>query len=421
MKVDKGPVIIGWLMGGQSSPGFVASLAALTAISGQYGVNLLGAIPKVSGPRIAAARNALVRNFLATDGEWLFMVDDDMVFQSNALAELLKTADKKERPVVGGFAYAAGRDGYFSTIWTLDEDRNPVRVDDYPPGEVLRVVGTGAACLLVHRKVFEKIEEKYGDTPWPWFQETSLRGHTVGEDFTFCIRVGEAGFPIHVDTSIEFGHEKTVNIDRDFVANWRQAHRVVVTGTGRCGTGYMARVLTRAAIPSTHEGVYNPQFTDWSVQRVESSWLAAPFLPQFEGHVVHLVRHPLAVINSLVGVGFFTDELRALYADHARHFVDMEGLSEVEQAMKFYVEWNRMIEPFADQFVKVEEADGEIFAMIAAAAGAKHSPTDFQEALKAIPTDWNHGDRAELTWDDLPAGDLKSELETMAKEYGYDI
>ena len=416
----KGPVVIGWLMGGQSTPGFVSSLAALTAVTPQYGVEFLGAIPKVSGPRIAAARNNLVQSFLATPGEWLFMVDDDMTFDPDALVRLLETADKDERPIVGGFAYAAGRDGYFSTLWSMDENRNPVRVDDYDGGEVLRVIGTGAACLLVHRTVFEKIYENYGDTAWPWFQETSLNGHTVGEDFTFCIRAGEAGFPVHVDTRVEFGHEKLVNINREFVANWRKTHRVLITGTGRCGTGYMARILTRAAIPSTHEGVYNPNWEDWTIQRVESSWLAAPFLPAFDGHVVHLVRHPLDVINSLTGIGFFTDEQHGPYVGHARAHVDLPE-DPVEAAMRFYVEWNRMIEPYADQFIRVEEASGEDFSTIAYAAGARHSPVDFQEALSVISKNWNSRGRAELTWDDLPAGDLKSELEQMGKEYGYDI
>ena len=413
-----GPVVIGWISGGTPTAGFTASLAALTAITPQYGVELIGAIPKVSGPRIAAARNNLVESFLSTSGEWLFMVDDDMTFEPDALVRLLDVAAENDVKVVGGFAYAAGRDGYFSTIWTLDEDRNPVRVDDYPAGEVIRVVGTGAACLLVHRSVFEKIREQYGDTPWVWFQETSLRGHTVGEDFTFCIRAGEAGFPILVDTANEFGHDKTVNINREFVEHWRRGHRVLVTGTGRCGTGYVARVFSRAAIPATHEGVYAPERGEWTTQRVESSWLAAPHLP-FDGYTVQLVRHPLDVVNSLVGIGFFSDPTHKAYTDYARKHVELGG-TEVEQAMQFYVDWNELIEPYADMRLQVEELTAEDFSNIAYKTGAKHSPVDFREALAAVPTDWNHRKRAELTWDDLPAGEDKDALIAKGKEYGYD-
>ena len=386
----------------------------------QYGVELLGAIPKVSGPRIAAARNSMVESFLSTGADWLFMVDDDMTFDPEALVRLLESADADTRPIMGGFAYAAGRDGYFSTLWTMDEGKNPVRVDDYPPEGIVQVVGTGAACLLVHRKVFLAIAENYADTPWTWFQETSLRGHTVGEDFTFCIRAGEAGFPVHVDTTVEFGHDKTVNINREYVAMWRRAHRVLITGTGRCGTGYVARVLARAAIPSTHEGVYNPNWDEWTIQRVESSWLAAPLLPLDVAHVVHLVRNPLDVVNSLVGIGFFSNPAHGAYAEHARAHVDLPE-DEVEAAMRFYVDWNHMIEPHADQFIRVEDITPEDLAKIAYAAGARHSPVDFQEALTAIPTNWNSRKRAELGWDDLPVGDAKSELKRMGKNYGYDM
>lgn len=416
-------VIIGWLMGGQSTPGFVASIAALTAITPQYGVELLGAIPKVSGPRIAAARNTLVEHFLNTPADWLFMVDDDMVFDSDALVRLLETADPDERPVVGGFAYAAGRDGYFSTIWTLNEDNQPVRVDDYPSGEVIRVVGTGAACLLVHRKVFEKIRESYGESPWVWFQESSFDGRTVGEDFTFCVRVQEAGFPIHVDTGVEFGHEKLVNVDRKFVENWRRTHRVVITGTGRCGTGYMAHLFTHSAIPATHEAVYAPDGGDWEWQRIEASWMAAPHLNTFDGHVVHLVRHPLDVINSLVGIEFWTNPVHDEYQTYAETHLPtvLEYDDPVEKSMVWWVEWNRLIEPYADQRIRVEDVTPEDLSVIAAEAGARHSPSDMLPALHRIPTTVNHRPRADLTWDDLPTGDTKTELETLAKEYGYDL
>ena len=90
---EKGSVVVGWLMGGQSTPGFVTSIAALTAMSPQLGVDLIGAIPKVSGPRIAAGRNSLVDHFLKTPADWLFMLDDDMSFESDVLARLLTVAD----------------------------------------------------------------------------------------------------------------------------------------------------------------------------------------------------------------------------------------------------------------------------------------------------------------------------------------
>lgn len=422
----KGPVVIGWLMGGQSTPGFVSSITRMVAVSPQLGVDLIGSIPKVSGPRIAAARNGMALHFLQSPGEWLFMVDDDMTFDADALARLLETADKVKRPIVGGLAYAAGRDGYFSTIWTLDPTYQvPSRIDDVPPNQVLEVVGTGAACLLVHRSVFEKLLDEHGDTPWPFFQEAALGGQTVGEDVTFCFRAMEAGFKIHVDTGIEFGHEKLVTIDRAFVDMWRKANRLIISGTGRCGTGYMATVLTAAAIPATHEGVWGPAESGvWQWQRVESSWLAAPHLEDFDGSVIHLVRDPLKTAASLMTTGLFgdVDGPNAAYRETIIGQIPdlFDDPNPLNRVVRYMVEWNELVGRSADYRIRIEDVTAETFEQIADLVGSHHSAIDFDEPMKRVPTDYNHHHEVEeLSWDDLPAGEWKDRLLEQAKEYGY--
>ena len=75
--------------------------------------------------------------------------------------------------------------------------------------------------------------------------------------------------------------------------------RVLITGTGRCGTGWMARALTAAGAPCGHEAAFTARRhgdCDWVA---ESSWLAAPYLDRLDGvYVVHLVRDPLKTIAS---------------------------------------------------------------------------------------------------------------------------
>lgn len=425
MANKKDTVVVSWLMGGQSTPGFVSSITSLIAISPHLGVNLLGALPRVSGPRIAAARNDTVVNFLSTSADWLFMVDDDMTFEPDALAKLLEVADRKTHPIVGGYCYAAGRDGYFSTVWTLNESKMPVRVDEVPPSGVVQVAGTGAACLLVHRSVLEAIRESdYGKTPWPWFQESALNGHLVGEDFTFCARAQELGFPIFVHTEVEFGHQKLVTLNREFVDNWRRMNRVIITGSGRCGTAYMAHVLSVSGLACSHERVFHHDGPGvWEWQRFESSWMAAPFLEGFDGSVVHLVRDPLAVVNSLVGIGFFDEnlevhgvnvaEIHAPLREYARRFLDLPD-DPVEAAMAYVVAWNRMVEPYADMRVRVEDADGETFQSIARLGGAHHGAPDFAAMLGRVPTNINSRRRAELTWDDMT-----DDVKKLAVDYGY--
>jgi hypothetical protein len=85
--------------------------------------------------------------------------------------------------------------------------------------------------------------------------------------------------------------------------------RFVITGSGRCGTTWISRALTRTGLPCGHETVFNPWTPEWPDHiRADSSWVAACQLDRVDAldlPVVLLVRHPLAVVKSLVEIGFF--------------------------------------------------------------------------------------------------------------------
>jgi hypothetical protein len=96
----------------------------------------------------------------------------------------------------------------------------------------------------------------------------------------------------------------------------------LVAGTGRCGTVYMARLLTSLGINCLHEGVFGNE---------------------------HVVRNPLNVISSHIeDVRFFTNE-RIKYDPYAKfvcHCVPeiWEIENEIERACFYYVYWNGLIE-----------------------------------------------------------------------------
>lgn len=426
-QATKGGVVIAYLSGGDTRIEFTQSVGGCTAYTIQQGIPLVGALPHVSGPRIAAGRNHLVESFLASPGEWMFMVDDDMQFAWDTIERFLKVADKDERPIVGGLAFATGRDGIFPTMFKIHPEAGvPTRIEAWPLEEIVEVDATGAACLFIHRSVFEKMAEEY-DRPWQWFQETTLNGNTVGEDMTFCLRARALGFPIHIDTSIKFGHVKPRVIDDDEYFRWLDTHRFVITGTGRSGTRYMATVLQWLRIRCGHEELFTP------VGRVpnpflrgDSSWMALPHLDRFTGYVLHTVRHPVDTINSFLGIGFFDDEVDELtqpFRDFAEEHAPEVFVYEtpVERAMAWYVNWNRRIEEYAHKRVRVEDVSGDDLHDLVRYAGAFHATWEIQERLSEIPTDVNSRDRADLSWDDLPDGELKAELAQMAKDYGYTV
>lgn len=171
-----------------------------------------------SGPRIASARNTVVRQFLKLDAEWLFMTDTDMLPAQDALDQMMAVVDPLKVPMLGALCFAGGRAAeIYPTIYKVGLDGDGVlctaRIDDYPRDALVEVDGTGAAFLVIHRSVLETVGERMTGTAYPWFAETEHGGREFGEDLTFCIRVRNAGFPIHVDTRIKVGHAKAFVVD----------------------------------------------------------------------------------------------------------------------------------------------------------------------------------------------------------------
>ena len=171
-----------------------------------------------AGVNIATPRNDLVRRFLDHPewGEWCLMVDVDMQFDPDAVERLLAVADPVKAPIVGGLCFGATDNDLWPTVYELAEEpgQGPffMRAGEIPAEGLMRCAGTGAAFLLVHRSVFEKVvERRWPEDPhghFPWFQESQFPIGPVGEDLTFCLRAGICGFPVHVLTSLHIGHIK---------------------------------------------------------------------------------------------------------------------------------------------------------------------------------------------------------------------
>lgn len=196
--------------------------------------------------------------------------------------------------------------------------------------------------------------------------------------------------------------------------------RFVVTGTGRCGTGATARLLTDAGIRCGHEEVFTKHGVRRHVGPVgDSSYLAVPHLDGFPGVVVHQVRQPLAVVRSLVGTGFMAR--RDLWTAPVLPLVDVVG-DLVEDTMAYVVTWNERIERRADLRLAVERIDDQLEELLVALGRADRLESA-RGALAALPGDVNTRARAEGldTWDDLPAGPRRDALMAMAERYGYPV
>lgn len=177
---------------------------------------------------IVEGRNDAVAGFLAEkDSGWLWWVDSDMGFHPDTVDRLLAVADPVERPVVGGLCFAykeAGPDGMGGarcaprpTIfdWVTDGDEVGFKGRmTYPVNELVRCAGTGSACLLVHRSVFERVAAKFGPAWYDRLPNPSGKGW-VSEDLSFCMRAAAVGVPVWVHTGVRTSHAKMTWVAED--------------------------------------------------------------------------------------------------------------------------------------------------------------------------------------------------------------
>jgi hypothetical protein len=184
---------------------------------------------------IDLAREQTVEDALETGAEWLLFVDSDVIPPVEAFGQLRR----HDRPVVSGLYYVDG-DQPHPAAWVLDEMENPssVSIDDEgrlvvdddgtavvrDPDEngLFTVDAIGLGCVLVHASVFDEIEKPwfrwtkgYEDHPWDLRQMGEVGG--VSEDFYFCHKLSDAGYEIHLDTSVRCAHEKDCLLTDDGV------------------------------------------------------------------------------------------------------------------------------------------------------------------------------------------------------------
>ena len=105
--------------------------------------------------------------------------------------------------------------------------------------------------------------------------------------------------------------------------------RYLVTGTGRCGTAYITRMLTKAGIPCDHEQVFSAggiREDRHYLGGATSSWLAVPFLESNPGLIgpettlIHLIRHPKDFIESVLRLRIFSPDCPPNYMPY-RDFI----------------------------------------------------------------------------------------------------
>lgn len=219
-------------------------------------------------------------------------------------------------------------------------------------------------------------------------------------------------------------------------------HRFLIVGTGRCGTGWASRFMDKIGYFCGHEAAYNPL----TLREVEagivpqprwidgmegdSSWLAVPYIEGFlndnpDNAVVHLVRNPVDVFQSLLGIGFLSlNGIHSPYDTFARYHMDVNWKSAesrddlIDRNVYFMEEWYRRLAEREDdaQVFAVEDLQRPRVAMSFVQALIHEAPSQWkvEKALNRVPTDVNARPRAVMQAKEIPA-----KINKLAKEFGY--
>jgi hypothetical protein len=227
----------------------------------------------VPGALVEKARNDAVRQMLARGQQWILQIDADMVFNREALLQLLSFAYAPNSPadVVGAYC-------------TLKGDLNLPTMDTgtgtwesiYPGQGPVEVIRTGAAFILAKRHVFERLSDPWfrmrvparpvdfmaevdnwarmklnGQNPFrdlpggPWekleeLARTDPTAHKpnfvpaeVGEDSAFCDAARNGIIRLFVHTDVIVGHLETVT--KSWADHKKAMDQLVVQHRQLCG------------------------------------------------------------------------------------------------------------------------------------------------------------------------------------------
>jgi hypothetical protein len=192
---DFGKVAVGVRIGVAPRPAFFVCWTRLVQTGLEPGDVVMD--PAIGLPHAPAA-NALVARFLETDCDSLLFVDDDMVFDPDALRKL--RADDGGHGMVGAL-YATRRRPYTPIAWRLapnDEDPDHmVEIEPHGVG-IMRVDLLGLGFTLIRRR---------------WLSLNCFEwSNRRGEDGEFCKRLRESGGTIGCNLGVRPGHRAEISV-----------------------------------------------------------------------------------------------------------------------------------------------------------------------------------------------------------------
>lgn len=186
-------------------------------------------VPKFGDAMIYHARNKLAERFLATDYDYLMMIDDDMIVPvgvpelfrglcglpddypwQTCSQSVINRLVGHGVDVVGATYYGRHKDGPLMSHAGMTNQGVQRVTKEGTQTALAKTEWVGTGCILIHRSVFEKIRAHYGDslvlTPEMGSYGYFMPDNQGGEDQAFGRRANAAGCNVYVDPGLHCLH-----------------------------------------------------------------------------------------------------------------------------------------------------------------------------------------------------------------------
>ncbi|MCA0899603.1 hypothetical protein [Microbulbifer agarilyticus] len=225
--------------------------------------------------------------------------------------------------------------------------------------------------------------------------------------------------------------------------------RFVITGCGRSGTTYIAKLLTELGCHCDHEvfftgrkpGVFTRLAAQLGVRELawqppvigEAAWEAVPWLPHMPDdiQVLHQLRHPLEFIRSRQKKGWVHGYFRSRHLPHfprmnKERFAALPLAEQADWLARFWIDWNALAETRAEGKpylrYRIEDFDLAKLEEILQLIDFPHDPAQVEQVFSALPTNVNtRGQKREDITLDLLSDATRADLSAAAQRYGYSL
>lgn len=150
---------------------------------------------------VTQVRNAIAKQFLKSDADWLLSVDSDMIFPFDIFQQLRK----HDKDVVAALCVrkAPPHAPTLSRLEKRGDEYVPIQVMEMPIDKIFRLDGKNGDCMglaisLIKREVIEKMEKPLYYCP----RAAAGGGVVLGEDWIFCLDAKKQGFEVWADPVI---------------------------------------------------------------------------------------------------------------------------------------------------------------------------------------------------------------------------